>query len=171
MEHSLDQAFSGHYDNILVTGDFNTNIEASQSNKICRLINSYNATQLINSPTHITEHSQSLIDLMFVKHSRDVLSSFVADPFIPDLTRFHCPIVSVLKLSKPVQSCYRRRIWLYKDGDYNKNRHLLNSNDWTAILNNENLDNAAETLSNVILAAASLSIPNKDVIIRPNDVP
>ena len=50
MEHSLDQAFSGHYDNILVTGDFNMNIEASQSNKICRLINSYNATQLINSP-------------------------------------------------------------------------------------------------------------------------
>ena len=83
MEHSLDQAFNQHIDNnILVTGDFNININSNPSNRISRLIVSLNSEQLINSPTYFTERSSSLIDLMFIKQSTQILSSFVADPFV-----------------------------------------------------------------------------------------
>ena len=77
----------------------------------------YNAEQLINTPTHFTEHSSSLIDLMFIKNSQHVLSSFVSDPFIPDLTR-HCPVVCVLKFTKQKKTIFPRKIWLYDQGDY-----------------------------------------------------
>lgn len=97
MEHSDDKAFNEQYDNILVTGDFKIDISASPSKKMSRLIASYNAEQLIRSPTHITEHSSKLIDLMLVIHPHHSVSSFMADPLIPDLKRFRCPIVSVLK--------------------------------------------------------------------------
>ena len=52
LEQSIDQAFNTNWDNILVAGDFNVNIQPSFSNKMSRLISSYNANQLINSPTH-----------------------------------------------------------------------------------------------------------------------
>ena len=68
--------------------------------KIKHRITSYNAEHLITSPTHFTEHSHSLIDLMIVKNKEHTISSFVSDPFITDVIRFHCPIVTVLKFRK-----------------------------------------------------------------------
>ncbi len=140
-------------------------------NKISRLITSYNAEQLISSATHFTEHSCTLIDLMIVKHSHHIITSFVADPFVPDLLRYHCPIVSVLKLNKPTSSAYKRKIWLYDKGNYEEYRRLLSSTNWQDILNTVNIDTTADLLTNAINNAASQSIPNKVVTIRPNDIP
>jgi len=61
-EQSFDQAFSQRVDNVFITGDFNINILKSPTNKITNLITSYNAEQLIDTPTHYTENSTSLID-------------------------------------------------------------------------------------------------------------
>ncbi len=103
LEESIDRAFNQVCENIIVAGDFNINVQQSNSNKMSRLITSYNAEQLISSPTHFTENSNSLIDLIFVKDTRHVTASFVADPFIPDLIRYHCPVVVVLKIKKKLK--------------------------------------------------------------------
>lgn len=171
MEHSIDLAFNQHFDNIIVTGDFNINVSASPNNRMDRLIDSYNAHQLITSPTHFTEHSRTTIDLIFVKNHQHVLHSFVAAPFIPDLIRFHCPIVSVFKFSKPIQSSFKRHIWLYDKGDYPTYRNLLQSTDWASILANNDMNSIAINIADSITSAASKSIPNKTVIIRSTDVP
>ena len=136
MEHSLDQAFNQHIDNILVAGDFNININSNPSNRMCRLIDALNSEQLINSPTHYTEHSHSLIDLMFIKHSTQVISSFVTDPFVPNLVRYHCPTVAVLKFTKHKQTYFQRKNWIYDKGDYAKYNDKLRSTDWSFIENN-----------------------------------
>ena len=52
LEQSIVQAFNTNCDNLLVAGDFNVNIQPSSSNKMSRLISSYNAHQLIDSLTH-----------------------------------------------------------------------------------------------------------------------
>ncbi|KAH3729400.1 hypothetical protein DPMN_055369 [Dreissena polymorpha] len=52
MEQSLDQAFDGQFDNILVTGDFNINLLTNHSNRLTNLMDSYNTVQLITTPTH-----------------------------------------------------------------------------------------------------------------------
>jgi len=172
LEQSFDQAFSQRVDNVFITGDFNINILKSPTNKITNLITSYNAEQLIDTPTHYTENSTSLIDLMIVKHKQHVLTSFVADPFIPDLVRFHCPIVSVLKVSKPVVNTYKRKIWLYDRGDYETYRSELNSIDWNSIIaTNDSLDIIADSVCKVIISTATNNIPNKTVTIRLNEVP
>ena len=75
LEQSIDQAFNTNCDTLLVAGDFNVNIQPSSSNKVSRLISSYNAHQLINSPTHFTERSSSTIDLIFVKNPNHVITS------------------------------------------------------------------------------------------------
>ncbi len=133
-EESIDRAFSQPCDNILVAGDFNINIQHSVSNKISRLIASYNAEQLINEPTHFTEQSSSLIDLMFIQNIHHVITSFVADPFIPDVIRFHCPIVTVLKFDKPKNNMYKRRIWLYDRANFDEYREILKNHNWNDLL-------------------------------------
>ena len=84
------------------------------------LIQEYNLTQLINEPTHFTENSSSLIDLILVRNNAHVLTSGVTDTFIPDQIRYHCPTVVLLKFLHPAIKTYSRRIWNYKLADFEK---------------------------------------------------
>ena len=56
---------------------------------------------MIKSPTHFTEHSSSLIDLFLVKHPTRVTLCDVAEPFLDQNVRYHCPIFIILNYSKP----------------------------------------------------------------------
>jgi len=100
-----------------------------------------------------------------------VLSSFVADPFVPYIIRFHCPVVVVLNFVKPKPQTYKRRIWLYNEGDYTKFRNNLKSINWDSIINDPDLNSLADKVADNICSAASDSIPNKVITIRPDDVP
>ncbi len=108
---------------------------------------------------------------MIVNNINTVITSFVSDPFIPDLTRYHLPIIAVFNFSKPKHTTFQRNIWKYDDGDYDKLRTILNSTNWDTILSNNNLESSACAISDVIISAAKESIPNKRVTARPNDIP
>ena len=127
IEESFDRAYSTNIDNIVIAGDFNSDIMNVNHSKMKNLIASYNFNQAITDPTHFTENSRSLIDLIICKNVRNVLTSFVSDPFIPDLVRYHCPVVVVLKFNKPKQQVFKRHIWLYDRGDYENFRSIINS--------------------------------------------
>ena len=101
IEESFDRAYNTNIDNVIILGDFNINMDQIHDNKLSRLISSYNSHQLISEPTHFTENSSSLIDIVSVKRPNSVLSSYVADCFIPDLIRYHCPIIVVFNFKKP----------------------------------------------------------------------
>ncbi len=108
---------------------------------------------------------------MIVKNINSVLTSFVSDPFIPNLIRYHSPIVVVLNFTKPKHTSFKRNIWKYDEGDFDKFRTLLNNTDWDTTLRNDDLETSVHNISQAILNAAKQSIPNKIVSIRPNDVP
>ena len=44
--------------------------------------NQFSLTQVVNEPTHFTEHSSSLIDLMLVSNPNHVILNGVGDPFL-----------------------------------------------------------------------------------------
>jgi len=87
------------------------------------------AHQLINNPTHFTENSNSIIDVIIVKHTHNVIYSFVSEPILPALTIYHCPIACVLKFAKLKTNNYKRHIWLYDKGDYDEYVTLQHSMD------------------------------------------
>ena len=163
--------FDKSYDNIIVTGDFNMHFLSQASDKIKNLIASYSAHQLIDTLTHFTETSSSLIDLIFVKNKNHVISSFVADPFIPELTRFHCPVVAVLKFDKPKFKSFKRHIWLYDKGNYNEYRNKLRNVDWNLLTDDNDPDKTIQNNTDKIISVASKTIPNKTIAVRPNDIP
>ena len=77
LQQSIDLALSSNID-IIVTGDFNVNqLRGTGNDKISLL-----KAQLVSDPTYITEHSQSLLDLILVNNPRNILLSEVGVPLL-----------------------------------------------------------------------------------------
>jgi hypothetical protein len=154
IEESFDRANNTQNNNIIITGDFNMNVlnKTCSVNKIQSLIDSYGFQQLINEPTHYTETSHSLIDLFIIKNPGIVITSFVNDPFIPEVVRYHCPIVLILNFKKFNNNSYQRKVWNYNKGDYDKFRNLLSAYNWNEIITTESIDNSSEQLTTAIIS-------------------
>ena len=100
IEQTFDNLCGSHITVLVILGDL---LKPMHANRIQNLTNSYNLHQLIDEPTHYTENSSSLLDLAIVSKPENVVYSGVSSPFIPDLIRYHCPIIVTLKFRKPIQ--------------------------------------------------------------------
>lgn len=169
IENTFDNLSSSPLKDLIILGDFNCDMLSSSPNKMKNIALSYNLKQLIDEPTHFTEHSCSTIDLILVTKPENVIYSGVSSPFISDLIRYHCPIVAVLKYRKVMQKSFKRHIWLYDKGNYSVFRNKLSHVNWDEILASNNIDECASEFSNKIMKAAKESIPNKTVTIRPSE--
>ena len=129
------------------------------ANRIHNLTNSYNLHQLIDEPTHYTENSSTLLNLAIVNKPENAVYSGVSSQFISGLIRYHCPIIVTLKLRKRIQKLFKRHIWLYHKGDYNKYKRLLSENDWSFLSATNSVDEIADKVSSIIIEAANKSIP------------
>ena len=93
LENTFDMALndnSVYY--IMATGDFNENQLNSSNSKIKSLLSQFSLNQIIDTPTHFTEHSSSLIYLFMTNNVN-----------LQDLTRYHCPITVFFIIPKIFQ--------------------------------------------------------------------
>ena len=156
---------------IFITGDFNINaLSEPTTRKINELCLQYDLTQLIYEPTHYTEQSSFVIDLIFVSNENAVLRSGVGESFLDQMVRYHCPVFVTLKFTKPKGKTFYRHIWRYDIGDYTKLRKLMTDTNWDT-LKSENIDIYAENITKTIKHIAGNCIPNKNVCIRSRDLP
>ena len=167
INESIDRAYNTNIVDIIILGDFNFNMSVNNKNKMTELLQEFNLKQLITEPTHFTENSSSLIDLILVRNNSNILSSGVIDPFIPDQTRYHCPIIVLLKFLRPSTKTFKRRIWNYKMADFDKYRVVLSEYNLLGRLEQtNNIDENAQHITEALLLAAESTIPNKTVTIR-----
>ena len=171
MLESIDRAHNTNIYDIIITGDFNYDMLSNGSNKMTDLLQQYNLTQLIAKETHFTEQSASLIDLIIVRNKNNILTSGVADPFVPNLTRYHCPVFVLLKFIRPKAGTYKRKIWNYQRADFGKFRQILSEQDLASQVRQNDLDTSVQIMTDAIFNAAEQPIPNRVVTIRPNDYP
>ena len=83
IEDSLHLAVDTGNNDIVVTGDFNFNLLPSQtSRKIDSLCSQFAFYQSIDQPTHYTENSASLLDIILVHNKDSLVFSGVGDPFL-----------------------------------------------------------------------------------------
>ena len=83
IEDSIGLAFDTNISNILITGDFNLHIlKNNSSRKVRDLCQQFNFEQIINEPTHFTENSSSLIDLILTSNRNTISLSGVAKHFL-----------------------------------------------------------------------------------------
>ena len=138
-------------------------------NRMQNLILSYDLCQPFDELTHFTENSSTPIDLAIVNNPSNVLFSDVISPIVPNLVRFHCPILVTLKFRKSIQKTFKHEVWLYDWGNYNHYRQKLNDTNWDALFNSNNINEISDNITKHILTAAKNTIPYKKVTIRPNE--
>ena len=103
---------------VIITGDFNLNmINPNSARKNDALCTQFSLSQAIDQPTHFTEKSSSLIDILLVTNKDHLLSSGVSDPFLDQPVRYHCPVFGIFKFTKNKCKSFLRHIWNYDQGD------------------------------------------------------
>lgn len=153
IELSLDLAYNTNITNIIITGDFNANlfVSNSNSNRLQDIFRLYGMSQCLTEPTHFTEHSSSLLDIIAISSPNILAKSSVGENFLGQYSRYHCPIYGLL--SKPLSSstCFRRDIWLFNHGNYHEYRERLNSIDWDEILLELDIDACIEKINQIVI--------------------
>ena len=171
IEDSIHLAVDTGVSDIIVTGDFNFNMLNPQTaRKISSFCDQFSFHQMIKDPTHFTENSSSLIDLVLVSDENHVIHCGVGDPFLQQELRYHCPVFGVFNFSKPKRKSFKRHIWRYHQGDYNLLRQRAATTDWTA-LQDPDINVYAKNILNELVSITETCIPNKTVTIRPSDPP
>ena len=102
IEDSIALAVDTNLKDKIITGDLNFNIMNQQSSrKIHSLCNQYGLLKSIEQPSHYTETSSSLIDILLVNNKDHLILSGVGDPFLNQCIRYHCLIYGIFKFTKP----------------------------------------------------------------------
>ena len=109
IKESMDKACNTNIADIVITGDFNSDISYNNNNKVKELMLEYTLTQRISEPTHFTELSSSVIDLILGRNFNNILTSCVTDPFIADYARYHCPVMALFKFTRPHTPFFQRK--------------------------------------------------------------
>ena len=156
---------------IIITGDFNLNVLNPQTaRKIDSVCTQFSLYQSICEPTHFTENSSSLIDILLVNNKTHLIVSGVGDPFLNQEIRYHCPIYGIFKFSKPKFVSFTRHIWHYDRGNYDLMRNKTTSFDWDSIMNND-INIYANNMNTTVTAIAKECIPNRCIKIKPSEPP
>ena len=171
IEDSIGLAFDTNIQNILLTGDFNIDTLKENSNKKIRdLCQQFNFDQLINAPTHYTENSSSIIDMIFTSNKNNIILSGVGEPFLEQNIRYHCPVCCVLNFIKPASPSFKRKVYLFDRGDYESFSNDLISTNWETLKNN-NIDIYAENVTEKITSLTDKHILNKTIKFCKTDPP
>ena len=148
---------------------FNLDTLKNTSNqKISAICQQFGVTQMIVEPTHFTEHSSSIIDLIFTSNKNSILLSGVGEPFLDQNVRYHCPVYFVLNFHKNLAPAFYRHIMLFDRGDYQSLSRDIRETDWESLKSND-IDIYASNITNRISELADKHIPNKKVKIRQSD--
>jgi hypothetical protein len=99
LEYSLELSLNYNADAVILVGDFNNNQFNSQCRKVKDIMRLFNLHQLINEATTLTEHSQSLINLVLTNNPSFIIYTEVGTA-LTDHTRFHCPTYDIFNCIK-----------------------------------------------------------------------
>ncbi|MCG8113681.1 MAG: reverse transcriptase domain-containing protein [Candidatus Thiodiazotropha taylori] len=171
IEDSIALAVDTNISDIIITGDFNLNyLNPLTRRKIDSLCTQFSLHQTISHPTHFTEHSSSLIDLILISNKEYLVLSDVGEPFLQQELRYHCPVFGILKFSKPKSKTFTRHIWNYNNGNYDHLRDMATNFDWNSC-KDKNINTYAINITNTITNLASQCIPNRTIRVKPSDPP
>lgn len=137
------------FNNIICTGDFNFNLYNFNSTNIRNfysVLDEFDLTQIINSPTRITNITATLIDLIIVRKEDTVLEKGVVDNELSDHGLIYCTIKTNDENSAPRIITYRN----FKNFDINLFEQDLFNIPFFVIFDLHHVDNKLEYLNNAL---------------------
>ena len=169
LNHAIGLAYQIS-DKIVLVGDLNSNLLASQNNKLKEIINLFNLINVIDKPTRTTDFSRTLLDPIILSDNINYLYSDVLD--IPRSVSDHDAAFCIIECPKSLCSVFKREIWQYDKTDLDKFRQKMDQTDWEGKLGSLNdVDDMCQEFTKLFLEIARDCIPTKTVIVRNNDKP
>ena len=123
---------------------------------------------VITDPTRVTNNSSTLIDPIIISDNFNEIHSGVIDT--PDYVSDHKATFLFSSLVYNHSKSIKRKVWLYKQADFDKLNDLILKEDWQFIIN-EDTNTATELFTNKLLNLMQQCIPFKEITIRKNDKP
>ena len=171
IEESLQLAVDTGIDDIIITGDFNYDMLKPTTNRIVSsLCHQFGLQQIIEEPTHFTENSSSLIDIILVSNASKIVLSNVSDPYLNQNLRYHCPVLCAFNFQKVKSKTFERKIWKYENADYDLLREKASEIDWTEF-EESGVDEFNDDILNKINKVTEECIPNKIIKVKPFEPP
>ena len=152
---------------MLIFGDLNADFATANGRQLNNLCSNHGLTCHIHEPTRITATTSSCLDQV-ISNMPNFITSTSVDP--PISTNDHCTVTVNVNLKIAKQQPYERLIWKYSEGDYPGFRHGLANADWESCFEGD-VDEVCTKWTEMFLNLARTYIPNKHVLIRPNDQP
>lgn len=157
------------YSSRLITlGDYNIDFLNRLPTEVQDIINLYGLDNQICDPTRYGNNSFSLLDPILVTDSVAVLeaNTIPIERSISD----HDPAYIVFSCGYSNATSFKRKVWLYKQGNYDLFRDRILNTDWNAIITEQpDVDTACESFTKTFMDIAQVCIPTNVVTIRPND--
>jgi hypothetical protein len=173
---SLDKIMGIGSESVIIMGDFNdtclqwddSHDQSDLKKDFHDMINLADMVQLVNEPTHITDHSKSLIDLIIT----DSPGYVSAIDLLPPLGSKHVTLYLEFKIKYSRDKNFKRHVWDYTKGDYDKLNKDITDYPWDDLINQDcSMDTKAENWTASYLGLCRDNIPNRDIIVRPRDLP
>ena len=168
LQESVAIAKSGTIPYIVITGDLNADPETLAGQKLHQFLEANHLVAHVREPTRVTEMNSAILD-QFISNIPCFIKKVVVES--PVSTNDHCTIGLKLLFRTKKKSAYSRLIWDFKNTNWDSFRAALQEANLDSYLNSDNVDTCCEQLTNAILQVAKDIIPNKTVVIRPDDKP
>jgi len=153
---------------LLIMGDLNADFNSINGRKLKAFCQNQNLMYHVTEPTRITDNSATCLD-QILSNMPNLVTEIVIDP--PVCTNDHCTVGIYLNFKILRDKPYFRHIWMYKEGDYVGFRNALSSFNWDICFINKSVTEACNMWTETVLNFARTFIPNKNVLIRPKDLP
>lgn len=157
------------YDHIILMGDFNINLlntDDTNSKKLQDFIQSINLQQYVKEPTHFTDHSETLLDI--VCSSVKVVKVFV--DHIPDLSN-HAFITFEINVKKPKPTPRWIRYRPIKSIDLQLFNIDLNNIPWENVLLDGDVNKTLIAFNKLILDLFNKHAPIKTSYVKEQSYP
>ena len=158
-------------ENLVLTGDFNIDFlrpSNTYTRRLSDLFECFNLSQIIVSPTRVTDATSTLIDLMVVSRPGDVLDSSVLDlGGITDHFLVFCTVSGVRRRMPPQVFRFRN----YKNINYDSFQTDLQNMNWAGVFDIDSIDEKVQYFNNVILALFDFYAPIAECSGRRHHLP
>lgn len=172
---TIIEAASNIYDSMIFIGDMNARNsafwESDQTNhegrSLYNFFRAHNYYQIINEPTRIVNDTKTCIDLIFTNNKLLFTECGVRSK-LHDLCD-HLPIYGNVHCNTNKKPCFKRFVWNYKRGDYDRFRQMLLNANWNQCYRHTDIDKITSEWTKLFLSIAESCIPHYEVTIRPRD--
>ena len=169
LQEMINNINSSAVRHIILMGDFNADDRTGDGTKLHYLLEINHLTSLINEPTRITQTSRSVLDRIITNNPLVMKNPRILRPLCHN---DHCTIEISCLFRIEKCSVYKRIMWDYSRADFIGLNEYLSGIDWNNEYGDfEDIDVAANKFNDILLNAANRFIPNKEVVVRPNDKP